>query len=146
MSDLRELYQEMILDHYKKPHNFGKPDSADGDATGNNPLCGDVVNVYVSINDDIVTDVSFDGEGCAISTAAASMMTDAIKGKPVDEAREIAKQFHQMVTEAKAGEDLGKLEVFSGVRDHPSRIKCATLCWHTLCAALEGSTEEVTTE
>lgn len=150
MSDLRDLYQEVILDHYKKPRNFRAIEGAPRKADGHNPLCGDRITVYLLVEDGVVRDVSFQGSGCAISTASASMMTDALRGKPVAEARSIFERFHAMVT-APAGEaapdaTLGKLAVFAGVCEFPMRVKCATLAWHTMQAALDRSSGGVSTE
>ena len=148
MSELRELYQETILDHAKRPHNHGCLEDADGRAEGKNPLCGDHLTVFVKTVDGTVREVRFEGSGCAISVASASMMTDAVRGKPLDEAREIFEAFNQLVTgkQGEAPAALGKLVVFGGVREFPMRVKCATLAWHTLRAALEHQTEPVTTE
>jgi len=150
MSDLRELYQEVILDHQKRPRNFHRPDGANRHADGYNPLCGDKVSVHIRLEDGRVKDIGFQGSGCAISTASASMMTESLKGKTLAEAEEIFHRFHDLVTgSAPAGADaagLGKLAVFSGVRDYPARVKCASLAWHTMRAALEGRTETVATE
>jgi nitrogen fixation NifU-like protein len=146
--DLRQLYQEVILDHYKRPRNFGPLQGADHTAEGYNPLCGDQVKVSVRLEDDRVADLHFEGAGCAISTASASLMTEAIKGKTVEEAEELFQRFHGLVSGKIApddDEDLGKLEALAGVRDYPVRIKCATLAWHALRAALHGG-EKVTTE
>lgn len=140
MSDLREIYQDVILDHYRKPRNFSVLEQASHHAKGHNPLCGDRIDVYLSIEDDVVQDVAFQGAGCAISTASASLMTEAIKGKDLATVRSLFETFHHMVTHPEGdGEtaDLGKLEALAGVRDLPVRIKCATLSWHTLQAALE---------
>ncbi len=138
MSDLNEVYQEVILDHYRKPRNFVALDGATREAKGHNPLCGDRVSVFLKVDGDEVRDVSFQGAGCAISTASASLMTEAVKGKTVDEARALFHSFHQMMTgEEGEARDLGKLEALSGVRKIPIRVKCATLAWHTLKAALE---------
>ena len=148
MSELSELYQQVILDHNKKPRNFRKPDSFNRTAQGHNPLCGDQLTVYVQLEDGIVTDVAFEGSGCAISKAAASMMTQALKGKTTDETEKLFREFHHMVTDDAAGdaaESLGNLRIFSGVREFPVRVKCATLPWHTLKAALENQ-EIVSTE
>lgn len=148
MTDLRELYQEVILDHNKHPRNRGKLDHADRTAEGHNPLCGDEVRVYVHTEDDRVTEVSFEGQGCAISTASASLMTEAVKGKTVEEATQLFRQFQTLVTTGDSAFDserLGDLEVLAGVRDYPVRIKCATLPWHALNAALNGG-GEVSTE
>src|SRR5262245_52285966 len=140
MSDLRELYQEVILDHHKKPRNFRKLEHA-REMQGHNPLCGDKVTVYVQVENGIVKDVSFQGSGCAISTASASMMTESLKGKTLAEAEALFHAFHELVTGQSHGAQetpLGKLKVFSGVREFPVRVKCATLAWHTLQAALKG--------
>lgn len=150
MSDLRELYQEVILDHQKKPRNFREIGDSSGRAEGHNRLCGDRVTVYLKVEDGKVADVSFQGSGCAISTASASMMTEALKGKTLEEMEALFRTFHEMLTgtpyEAEAKPALGKLAVFSGVREFPARVKCATLAWHTLQAALEGSESTVSTE
>ena len=149
MSDLRELYQELILDHNRKPKNRRKMEDAPH-AEGFNPLCGDRINVYVRLDEGRIEDVSFDGEGCAISTASASLMTQALKGKTVEEANALFEKFRAMVTGASGGDvdrdTLGKLAVFQGVCEFPMRVKCATLAWHTLRAAVRGSDETVTTE
>lgn len=150
MSDLRDLYQETILDHTRRPRNFGALDEANCRADGYNPLCGDRVTVYVRLEDDRVADVRFAGSGCAISTASASLMTESLKGKTRKQAEELSERFHDMLTgTADAPLDpsrLGKLAVMAGVRDYPVRVKCATLVWHTLNAALEGKQDTVTTE
>ncbi len=152
MSDLRELYQEVILDHHKKPRNFRKLNDADRQMEGYNPLCGDRVTVYLKLDGEVVKDVSFQGSGCAISVASASMMTDALKGKTLAEAEALFKTFHELLTgqparsASEGSPPLGKLAVFSGVREFPVRVKCATLPWHTFHAALEGKTEPVSTE
>jgi len=150
MSDLRELYQEVILDHSKRPRNFVKLDDPDRTAAGYNPLCGDQITVYLEMEGDLIKNVTFQGAGCAISKASASMMTSALKGKMRAEAEEIFQRFHQMVTGGESGEayaeGLGKLAVFSGVCEFPVRVKCASLPWHTFRAALEGRDEPVTTE
>jgi nitrogen fixation NifU-like protein len=151
MSDLRELYQEVILDHSKQPRNFRRPGNANREARGDNPLCGDKVTVFLTIEDGKVADVGFQGRGCAISMASASLMTDIIKGKSEAEARVLFERFHDEMTGksachgAAAGE-LDKLTVLSGVRDYPMRVKCATLSWHTLMAALDKRQEGVSTE
>ncbi len=151
MSDeLRELYQEVILDHARNPRNYGAPEG-DGHclAHGNNPLCGDRLTLYVSCVDGIVRDAVFEGNGCAISLASASLMTEAVKGRPEAEVRELFRRFHDLMTVEDAQIDadaLDKLAVFSGVREFPVRVKCATLAWHTLVAALDGDTTDVTTE
>jgi nitrogen fixation NifU-like protein len=142
MSDLRALYQEVILDHYKRPRNFGPLADADHHAEGYNPLCGDRVKLHVRMDGDRIGGISFEGSGCAISTASASLMTEAVAGLTRDQANALERRFHGLLTgEAEAGEvgDLGKLEAFSGVREFPIRIKCATLAWHALRAALAES-------
>ncbi len=148
MSDLRELYQQVILDHYKRPRNFHKLDHVTRVAEGFNPLCGDKIHLYLQIEQGVVKDIGFEGSGCAISTASASMMTEALKGKTEAEARVIFDRFHELVTDNGAHNtaSLGKLAVFSGVRDYPVRVKCAVLCWHTLKAALDERHETVATE
>ena len=148
MSDLRELYQEVLLDHYKRPRNFRKLESPCRHVEGYNPLCGDKVTVYVKLDGDIVKDVSFEGSGCAISTASASMMTESLKGKTRAEAETLFQAFHELITgnEAEDGPLLGKLAVFSGVREFPIRVKCASLAWHTFRAALKGEEKTVSTE
>ena len=147
MSDLRELYQTVILDHHKKPRNFRAQPDADRSAEGYNPLCGDQVTVYLKLDGDVVRDVSFQGAGCAISTASASMMTQVLKGKTRAEAEQLFRGFHDLLTtEGGSERELGKLAVFSGVREFPIRVKCATLAWHTLRAALEGKAKTVSTE
>jgi len=148
MSDLRELYQQLIIDHSKKPRNFVKLEDANRTAEGHNPLCGDVVTVYLQLEDDVIRKIGFQGSGCAISKSSASMMTDSVKGKNKDEAQALFERFHALVTGDGTGDpsDLGKLAVFSGVREFPVRVKCATLAWHTMRAALEGRGEIVSTE
>jgi nitrogen fixation NifU-like protein len=150
MSDLRELYQEVILDHHRKPRNFRKLEQANRQADGFNPLCGDKVSVYLRVENGIVREACFIGTGCAISTASASMMTESLKGKTEAEVELLFKRFHELVTgQLKPDADLselGKLAVFSGVREYPVRVKCASLAWHTMRAALEGSKETVATE
>ena len=147
MSDLRDLYQQVILDHNRKPRNFRKIADADRTAEGYNPLCGDRITVDVKVEDGIVKDVAFQGAGCAISKAAASMMTASVIGKPEREVDALFHSVHAMLTGANgAPADVGKLAVFAGVREFPSRIKCATLAWHTLQAALHGAAEPVSTE
>jgi nitrogen fixation NifU-like protein len=150
MSELRELYQSVILDHNKKPRNFGPLAGADSSADGYNPLCGDKIRVYVALEDDVVRDVRFEGSGCAISKASASLMTEAVKNRSLPEALELFERFHQLVTSDPTmpadSEGLGKLTVFAGVREFPMRVKCATLAWHTLKNALEGSGQTARTE
>ena len=149
MSELSDLYQEVILEHNKNPRNFREIAGATRTADGNNPLCGDALRVYVEMEDDLVKDVAFKGSGCAISKASASMMTQAVKGKTRAEAEVLFDEFHKMVTgELDAETDdnrLGKLKIFAGVLEFPARVKCASLSWHTLHAALEGE-EMVSTE
>lgn len=149
MSELSELYQQVILDHNKKPRNFKQLEGANRTAEGFNPLCGDQLTVYMLIEEGVVSDLSFVGTGCAISKAAASMMTQAVKGKTREETRALFEQFHRMVTgeldEEVEPNGLGRLKIFAGVRDYPARVKCASLPWHTMHAALEGE-ESVTTE
>lgn len=138
MSDLHELYQEVILDHNRRPRNFRVIDPATRTQEGYNPLCGDRLTLYLTVADGRIADVAFQGSGCAISKASASLMTEAVKGKSVDEARALFAQFHQMITSPPGTPlaDLGKLGVLSGVRDFPTRVKCAGLAWHTLKAAV----------
>jgi nitrogen fixation NifU-like protein len=149
MSELSELYQQVILDHNKKPRNFHKIEEANARAEGFNPLCGDQLTVYMQMDEGVVRDISFEGSGCAISKASASMMTQSLKGKTRAEAETLFQEFHRMVkgeldTEANANQ-LGRLTIFAGVRDYPARVKCASLSWHTMMAALEGQ-ETTTTE
>ena len=147
MSDLSDLYQETIIDHSKRPRNRGALDQPTHSAEGYNPLCGDRLTLHLKIEEGKVAAVAVQGLGCAISTASASLMTDAIKGKSPDEAERIFEKFHQLLTEDKLPvSDLGKLAVFSGVRDYPMRVKCATLAWHTLHAALLGQQKPISTE
>lgn len=149
MSDLRELYQDVILDHNKNPRNFKILDDATNHADGYNPLCGDKLAVWVKVKEGVVEDVAFKGTGCAISMASASMMTQTVKGKSVVEARRLFDAFHGLVTGKETAVDaveLGKLEVFSGVSEFPVRVKCATLAWHTLNAAVDGKQDTVSTE
>jgi len=148
--ELKELYQQVILDHNKSPRNFRKMENASSQAEGYNPLCGDHIDVYVLVEDGIVKDVSFNGEGCAISKASASVMTSMLKGKSKEEAEKLFNKFHNLVT-GKLGDDmdvdeLGKLAVFAGVQEFPIRVKCASLAWHTLMSALEDKEKKVTTE
>lgn len=149
MSEVSDLYQEVILEHNKNPRNFREIPDADQYADGKNPLCGDALRVYIILDGDTVSDVAFKGSGCAISKASASMMTQAVKGKTKDEAEHIFDEFHRMVTgelDIESDEnDLGKLRIFSGVLEFPARVKCASLSWHTLNAALHGE-DVVSTE
>ncbi len=149
MSDLRDLYQEVVIDHGRHPRNFHSLEHATHNADGYNPLCGDRLTLYIEIRDGVIRDVAFKGSGCAISTASASLMTDHLKGKTPEQATVVFEHFHRLLTEDDAEPDtetLGKLAVFAGVREYPSRVKCATLAWHTLQAALESSGETVVTE
>ena len=148
MKNLRELYQQVILDHNKNPRNYGTIDEADCCARGNNPLCGDSLDVYLKIVDGIIEDVKFVGEGCAIFKSSASMMTEALKGKTEKEAEELFSLFHEtLVDESNQNiDELGKLAVLTGVKDYPVRVKCATLPWHTFNAALKSIDGDVSTE
>jgi nitrogen fixation protein NifU and related proteins len=155
MSELRDLYQEVILDHNRQPRNFRCPEHANRQARGDNPLCGDKVTVYLTVEDGIVKDAAFQGRGCAISVASASLMTDLVKGKTEAEARELFKRFHELVTDqcghdhaddAEDEPDMDKLAVLAGVREYPMRVKCATLSWHTLNAALNQPPAAAATE
>ena len=149
MFDLKDLYQEVIVDHNRSPHNFGKLAGADRKLEGFNPLCGDRLTIYLKLDGGSISDISFDGSGCAISIASASLMTDVMKGKTIAEAEVIFNQFHELVTAREADADIekfGKLAALAGVRDYPTRVKCATLCWHTLHTALTGDQSTVTTE
>jgi nitrogen fixation NifU-like protein len=147
-NDLRDLYQEVILDHNRHPRNFGPLPDSDRTAEGSNPLCGDQVKVSLKMEGDVLAGIAFEGAGCAISTASASLMTEALAGKTTAEAKALFEQFHEMLTAGDSGdpETLGKLAVFSGVRQFPMRVKCATLAWHTLKAALEAPSGPVTTD
>jgi nitrogen fixation NifU-like protein len=150
MSDLRELYQEVILDHNKRPRNFQKLEGANRTAEGYNPLCGDQITVYLSVEDDVIKDISFQGSGCAISKASASLMTTSVKGKTQAEAEVLFDRIHTMLTGERDTtvdpHELGKLAVLSGVCEFPARVKCASLAWHTLRAALKGDGGTVVTE
>ncbi|NMM28778.1 MAG: SUF system NifU family Fe-S cluster assembly protein [Glaciimonas sp.] len=148
MNDLRELYQEVIFDHYRKPRNCHVLDCANHQADGYNPLCGDQVTVYLKVENGVIEDLSFKGTGCAISTASASLMTEALKGKKIAEVEHLFNDFHQMVTasESVPRPDLGKLEALAGVHEFPARVKCATLAWHTLQAALKNQAIPAKTE
>ena len=148
MAGLSDLYQEILLEHNSKPHNFKKVEEATQTADGYNPLCGDQITLYLKVVDGLIDDVGFQGTGCAISRASASMMTQSIKGQSVERAHEIFNAFHHMITEPGADLDydtLGDLETLSGINEYPTRIKCAVLAWHTMKAALAGDSE-VTTE
>jgi nitrogen fixation NifU-like protein len=150
MSDLRDLYQEVILDHSRRPRNYQRLEAADRTAEGHNPLCGDHITVYLRMDGDRIGEVAFEGSGCAISKASASMMTTSLKGKTREEADLLFDRFHQMVTGGAGAPldpaELGKLAVFSGVCQYPVRVKCASLPWHTLRAALHGEGKPVSTE
>lgn len=150
MADLRELYQEVILDHNKNPRNFHPMDTPSRKVEGYNPLCGDHYTLYVRVEGEQIADVSFEGSGCAISKASASVMSSLVKGKTIEEAKQLFETFHKLVTgesgEAMDLECLGKLAAFSGVSEFPARVKCASLAWHTLQAALNARSEVVTTE
>ena len=146
--DLKELYRDVILDHNKRPRNFGRLDPADAHADGHNPLCGDRLSVFVKMAGDRIEDLKFEGKGCAISTASASLMTEAVKGKDKAAIGHLFEQVHNLLTQqdAPAGPELGKLAALQGVREFPSRVKCASLCWHTLNAALDRGASTVSTE
>jgi len=149
MSDLTDLYQEVILDHNRRPRNFREIGEASRRQEGYNPLCGDRLTLYVKLDGDRISDVAFQGTGCAISKASASLMTEALKGKTIDEARSLFDRFHEMVTSPPEtpAPDLGKLSVFAGVREFPTRVKCASLAWHTLRAAVaDAESKTVSTE
>jgi nitrogen fixation NifU-like protein len=150
MSELRDLYQDVILDHSKKPRNFRHPEVVTNEAYGRNPLCGDTLTVFVAVKDGRIEDIAWEGHGCAISTASASMMTESLRGKTLEEGKNLFEWFHRLLTAppdvgSPAG-PLGKLAVFSGVREFPVRVKCATLPWHTMKAALERAATSVSTE
>jgi nitrogen fixation NifU-like protein len=149
-NELRELYQQVILDHNKSPRNFKVIENASHYSEGYNPLCGDRIDIYLDVENGIVKDISFQGKGCAISKASASLMSGMVKGKPVEEAERLFEKFHDLIT-GKLGdnpdtEELGKLAVFAGVRDFPARVKCASLAWHTMINALKEEKDIVTTE
>ena len=146
--DLKELYRDVILDHNRRPRNFGRIEPSDGHAEGHNPLCGDRLSVFVRLNGERVEDIRFEGKGCASSTASASLMTEAVKGKERAAIGELFAKVHTLLTQHDAAPDaaLGKLAALSGVREFPVRVKCASLCWHTLNAALDRSADSVSTE
>ena len=150
MYDLEDLYQDIVIDHNSRPRNFRKLEGANRTAEGFNPLCGDKINLYLNVEDDLITDVGFVGAGCAISKASSSMMTESIKCQKVEDARKIFAAFRGMITQESQGERdsdlLGDLEILEGVSAYPARIKCATLAWHTLSAALDGKTDSAKTE
>jgi nitrogen fixation NifU-like protein len=146
--DLADLYRDVIVDHNKRPRNFGRLEQSNRDAEGYNPLCGDRLHIFLDVENDLIRDVRFEGKGCAISTASASLMTEAIKGKRLAEVRHLFEEVHDMLTrqDAPVPADLGKLAALSGVREFPARVKCASLCWHTLNAALARDAAPATTE
>lgn len=151
MDELRSLYEEVILDHNRNPRNFNKiPQQCSHSAEGNNPLCGDHFTIYLTVHEGTITDVGFKGAGCAISKASASLMLESIKGKRLEEVNELFRKMHHLLTDDDAAEeleeDLGKLEVLSGVKEFPMRVKCASLCWHIMNAALKATEQPVTTE
>lgn len=148
MSELRELYQEVILDHNRKPRNFRRLEGASHAAEGYNPLCGDQITVYLDVQDGVIRQATFQGAGCAISKASASLMTSSVTGKPAADADALFRRVHAMLTGGTDGvaRDVGKLAALAGVREFPARVKCATLAWHTLQAALHGATQPVSTE
>ncbi len=148
-TDIRDLYQQVIVDHSKRPRNFRPLQGANRKVEGFNPLCGDKITMYLKIENGVVADISFEGSGCAISTASASLLTESLKGKSLADAEAVFEDFHKLLTgldPAGEGPKLGKLAVFSGVCDYPTRVKCATLPWHTLHAALTGDGGKVSTE
>jgi len=147
--DLKDLYRDVIVDHNRNPRNFGKLEPADAHADGHNPLCGDRLSVYVNLDGDRLHEVKFNGSGCAISVASASLLTEAVKGKTRGEVKDLFEDMHALLTQQDAKVDpdkLGKLAALSGVREFPARVKCASLCWHTLNAALDRAAEPVSTE
>lgn len=149
ITDVDDLYQQVIIDHSKRPRCFYAMEGADGEAEGFNPLCGDRIKVFLKMDGDVIDEISFQGSGCAISTASASLLGESLKGKTSSEAEALFRRFHDLVTgkpQCHENVDLGKLEVFSGVSNYPVRVKCATLCWHTLRAALAGRDDVVSTE
>ena len=150
MSDLKDLYQQLILDHYKHPRNRRKLEPADRSCEGFNPLCGDRLTVYLQVHEDMVEDICFEGSGCAISTASASLMTESLKGKTVQQAQALFEEFHRLVTVGPSTntepQPMGKLVVFAGISKYPARVKCASLAWHTFRAALENAQTVVSTE
>jgi nitrogen fixation NifU-like protein len=138
--ELNELYLDVILDHNRQPRNFGGLEAADASVEGFNPMCGDRLTLRLKLSDDTISDIRFEGQGCAISTASASLMTEAVKGKTRTQALQLFDRIHQLLTDdAASGEELGKLAALSGVREYPARVKCASLCWHTLASALKSA-------
>ena len=146
MDVYKDLYQQLIIDHNQNPQNFGTLEDASHSAVGHNPLCGDVINVYLILKDNIIEDISFEGTGCAISKASASIMTGALKGLRVDEAEALFDNFHTLATTGESSGNMGKLSVLAGVHKYPARVKCATLSWHTFYGAIHNSTETIKTE
>lgn len=150
MFDSQELYQEIVMDHNRRPRNFGSMTDSTATSDGFNPLCGDQITLFLKVSEDIVEDISFEGVGCAISKSSASMMTEGVKGKSVEEALTVFEAFREMITAksdgSKDSEILGDLEILKGVAQYPTRIKCATLSWHTLQAALQGTERDISTE
>lgn len=150
MDELQELYQQVIIDHNKNPRNYGKPAQHNHFAEGYNPLCGDRINIYLDIDNNVIRDIHFDGQGCAISKSSASIMTSILKGKTLEEVEELFGKFHDLITGpigVKAvADDYGKLAVFEGVKAFPSRVKCASLAWHTMKNAIENKNEIAVTE
>ena len=150
MFDSQELYQEIVMDHNRRPRNFGSMTDSPATSEGFNPLCGDQITLFLKVSEDIVEDISFEGVGCAISKSSASMMTEGVKGKSVEEALTVFEAFREMITAksdgSKDSEILGDLEILKGVAQYPTRIKCATLSWHTLQAALQGTERDISTE
>lgn len=149
MNDLRDLYQEVIIEHGRRPRNFGQIIEPSCQAYGKNPLCGDQIMVYMNVDNGIITEIQFDGDGCAICTASASLMTEHLKGKSIDTAKALFETFHKLITEegfSVQDDSLGKLIILSGVAEYPARVKCATLAWHTMVNALENNHAVATTE
>ena len=146
MDVYKDLYQQLIIDHNQNPQNFGRLENASHSAEGHNPLCGDVINIYLIEKNDIIEDIAFEGTGCAISKASASIMTSVLKGMRIDEAEALFDNFHTLATTGESPGDMGKLSVLAGVHKYPARVKCATLAWHTFQGALNNSTEIIKTE
>lgn len=147
MNEIFDLYQELIIDHARAPKNFGRLADKSHHAEGHNPLCGDIIDLDVNVIDNVITSIGFVGDGCAISKASASLMTERLKGQTVEQARALFHDFHEMLTkDDEVARDMGKLAVLKGVKQFPIRIKCATLCWHTFNAALQANAKSVTTE
>ncbi len=148
--ELRELYQQVILDHNKSPRNFKKLEIANRTSEGYNPLCGDKIDIFLNVEDDVVKDISFQGSGCAISKASASLMSTVVKGKSIEEAKKLFEKFHDLITgklnDDESIEELGKLSVLAGVKEFPIRVKCASLAWHTMLSALKKESKTVSTE